>query len=144
MDSVPPLSTESSTNKDLDLKNKKETKIQIFLDSVNENLYNLEFSINENGIEIKCNNTQNGKDTIYYYNLTLDEIKSYTPYNSLSECYNYLKTLNDNNCEIEEKENLISLTLILDNHQQMNLDLFDQNDSLKMINYLLIIIWKAI
>ena len=118
---VPPLPTESSMNNDLDLKNKKETNNQIFIYSLNGNLYNLEFSINKNDIEIKCNNTENGKDTIYIYNLTLEEIKKYGPYKSLSSFYNYLKTLNNKNYKIEEreKENIISLSLLLDNHNSM-------------------------
>ena len=138
---VPPLPTESSMNNDLDLKNKKETNNQIFIYSLNGNLYNLEFSINKNDIEIKCNNTENGKDTIYIYNLTLEEIKKYGPYKSLSSFYNYLKTLNNKNYKIEEKEkeNIISLSLLLDNHNSMVIDLseyINPNDSIKRINNL--------
>ena len=144
MDSPAPIFTKSIEKVDLDLKNKKENenkKTEIYLYSQNEILYYFEFLINENEIQIKCNNTENGKDTIYFYNLTLDEIKRYGPYNTLSTFYKYLKTLNNKNCKIEEKEqeNCISLSLLLDNSNSMNIQLseyINPNDALKRINNL--------
>ena len=144
MDSPPPIFTKSFEKVDLDLKNKKKNenkKTEIYLYSQNEILYYFEFLINENEIQIKCNNTEKGKDAIYFYNLTLDEIKRYGPYNRLSTFYKYLKTLNNKNCKIEEKEqeNCISLSLLLDNRNPMNIQLseyINPNDALKRINNL--------
>jgi len=112
--------------------NNKDNPIATAYIDNNNDLYQINFYKKNSSIYIECHNTSRDTNTIYSYDLTLDEIKQTGVYSNLDQMINFCKELNNShNCQIEKKNDYIILKIILDQNKKLKLKMVKDINSLK-------------
>ena len=101
----------------------KENTKTIILDTDQIEIYQIDFIIKEKEILIKFYNTSDNSNKNYSYELTLNEIKSSTPFNNLRT---FLSKINRDNCRIIKKDDDIELEVKFNQKNILTLKLVEE------------------
>ena len=89
----------------------------IFLELDSENLYQIDFTLLNREIQIKCKNTSINSGNSYSYEITSDDLK-FIAYKDIRKIY---QLINNDNCSIERNNNNIELKIEFDRKNILNL-----------------------
>ena len=104
----------------------------IFLEIDGNNLYQIDFTLNQNKIKINCQNTSTNSNKIYYHELTKADIK---PNQKIRDINQIFSKISDNNCSIVQKGDYIILQIYLEMNNFIDLKLEEKNPPVqKVIN----------
>ena len=120
----------SSSNFNL-LNNQDNPNATVYIDN-NNDLYQINFYKRSKSIFIKCHNTSRDTNSIYTFELTLDEMKQCGINFTIDQMLSFCQKLNSAyNCQLEKGNNYLILRMLISDNKKIKLKLLKDINTLK-------------